>query len=489
MLLVPSGHQRQRSLCGPSVFASLEVPLTTPETSASSEKKFYFGGPGNGTDTASAKPPGRATPSGLVTPPPSPPVPLEAASRTSSLAESLVDRAPNRSPEKIVSVASSTYEPSVFEGDEQQRPTLGRRLTLDSVRFSSILEGTSTPSSASHRSSQIQGNLTRRQSDATSSSKRSSGVVRTRPPPGARSLSASLVPRSNMELPSLPDDAAASGRQAPAFPDRGVAGMRNRLFTPFQEPMSEPELPSISESGLPSSRARPKRTNTVRSVASARTRTHERSGALAALEGFPCDDGASSNRMASRAPLRPPPTHALPRIPSVLPGPVPSPPAPQAIPSLPRSESFLDFDLSSEDEYGGTSHDVSEPRLSVPSVPNMAAKIAEPPPSFYDRELSARLSSLPFRSDDDHSSWMDRVSREFPQEPQLSRSYSSPLLRSDAQFRPAAGPIPTEVATHEHGRKSSTASKAAASMLSMSSDEEDPDEADWTSAFPRPPET
>lgn len=468
---------------------------------------------------------------GLVTPPPSPPQPFSS------------DASPNRSPtvsprgygspNRVTPAASSTYQ-----GSDGARPADPYRQTLESIRFPfpspSPLESDIASAPASELPAVDLIPILSR-SAGSANSPRSSNIPQ-RTLNGSQSFSASTVPRSPSVVnpvappPELNDD-CHTRRTVDSGPAASSDVGHHPPASADSSPRGKAKRPSADWPAFPTgdSRAKPSRSNTLASVASLRTRVAQRSNALAALErataapsAFSAYTGsrAGSDGPGSRPPSRPP-SCALPPLPSGVPAfPPPSTPPPSTPPppaprsgsasgqqELPTSQSFLDFDLSGDDEDEVDDvdelHPDSDSKEEWPApLCAGASKPEQQLSAHYSPELgsklSARLSSLPFRSDTPVTTWGEgdlfgRDEYDFPQEPQLARSHSSPLLFDTPVFRPMpafGADRRGSAAFRARGRPGSKGSGEGRSVLSLSSsDEEDQDEDDWTSAFPRPPGT
>lgn len=519
----PSRHDRQRSLSGPAAFASLEIPLTSTEASSSSLATeascsvddihvcFHFRtratDPNEEFASKTVASSGMGLGLGLVTPPPSPPsVPLDPfapATEDDAPSEDLqLCRGPNR--RKVASVASSTYAPSVYEGSDDVGVPNRHRLTLDSIRFSSAFEGVTGFSTSSGTGSQSQHSLpvTRSSGSNPPTSARSSlqPQVVQRPPLGSRSISTPVLPNARRTINILEQRYSKHG---PASPTSIPSPLADTVFSARR---SETDLAAIAQERPAQStpRPQPKRMGTSGSVASARTKTVQRSNALAALEGQPCLPTLGSPlRSGQRSisygdgdgggPSQPPPQGCLPPLPSI-PTPPTSPPHAFRRPDGPlrtlcNSDSFLDFGVSSSDEEDPR----EQHRPSGPGSSTVSNHQGTPVPDVPDEVsvLSTRFSRLPLRqlelprrqlaalTGDDSGS-----GKPFLHGLEMPRSRSSPLLHlktstETLQSKPL-GPL------SESARKGS---RTLQSILSLSSEGEDDEgsEEDLTSAFPYPP--
>ena len=519
----PSRHDRQRSLSGPAAFASLEIPLTSTETSSSSLATeascslddihvcFHFRTPA--TDPIEEPASKTATTSGmglglgLAMPPPSPPsVPLNpftpATEDDAPPEDGQLSRGPNRS--KVASVASSTYAPSVYEGSDDGGVPNRHRLTLDSIRFSSAFEGVTSLSTSSGTGSQSQHSLPATRSTVSNPSARSS-------------LQQQVVQRSLQHVGQRPSLASRSF-STPAIPKaRGYSGVDDR--TPLSNGGSQspprPSSPFRWESdpvGVPQHRTlqstprpQPERMSTVGSGASARTKNLQRSNALAALEGQPRlptlgSAPRSGNERFSNGdgdpggPSHPPPQEDLPPLPSI-PTPPTSPPHASHRPDdslrfLRNCESFLDFGVSSGDEEDpGEQRRPSELWSTTDSN-----RQGRPAPDVPDEvsALSARFSNLPLLQLELPRRQLAALNgvgsgsgKPFLRGLEMPRSRSSPLLRLETSKEALQPKSPSPLS--ELVRKGP--SRTLESILSLSSEGEDEEgsEEDLTSAFPHPP--
>ncbi|GAA5990481.1 hypothetical protein JCM10908_007392 [Rhodotorula pacifica] len=531
-------HRRQRSASGPSAFASLEIPLTTPEVSSSNgEASSYLGAPGTLPSTRGDTPVGEVATarsrSGLATPPPSPPsaYQLPSAAETEDELPS-VTKAKSGSRSKVASVASSTYAPSVYQGSDELPLPNRNRLTLDSIRFSSVFEGMNGFSSSSANGSQTRNSIALRTSNGGDSAvmrpaaaSLTSSQLGQRPPLGTRSISASAVSRLRSDAAEKHVANSSSGEHSPASVQSRAPSVNGDGLSPLASRRSGHDSPFDPTELSPSHRAfpvrpRPKRTNTVGSVASVRTKKIQRSVALAALEGQPrppvpvvapppapslvtAHRRSSYFPVARSEPAQPPPQGALPALPSGLTA--PATPPPQTLRTsnvgasvVHSSASFLDFDASSEEDDVSTRHRTQKP--VPPTAPTSRGGWLAPGDTHEGSAQSTRFSSLPFRQ---FESPMRQLASSrggngglsptapFLRELELTRSRSSPILRP-ATPTSTLQPLSTTVHQEVHTRKGSNSSLGAQSMLSLSSDgddDNDDEDQDWSSAFPRPPGT
>lgn len=520
----PQRHRRKRSLSGPSAFASLELPLTTPEISSSSDEDVgenrLLPTMAAGSSRASVSRTTAVPTIGLVTPPPSPPsVPrLSSALWTEDELQPVsAPAARDRSRSKVASVAT-TYALSVYQDSDDAVERKRHRLTMDSIRFSSAFEGVTGFSTSSGNGSQSRNSLAVPASNGRGPSTRNSARLSQPLELMIRSRSASTMPAFRADSSSaLHRPQSDSGKSRCASADWSTQVVSPDVPLPGRRPSSV--SPDVSQEGTPQSGSvapQPRRTNTLQSVASVRTRTTQRSNALAALEGHPCppppgalsrppQDRSSYLSIARGEPTQPPPRACLPPLPSGLTVPVT---LPQSLRMeggrrvLHNSASFLDFDLSSNDD-DDDSDEVEDTRWRrAPAASSRAAasqgrrQRADVPDEVS--VLSSRFSSLPLRQLElplrqlaarNGGGSSSRILQD--EELVIARSRSSPLLRLDASSstrQPRSEGRSVE-GCHEELRDPYPLS----SILSLSSeDDEDASEdfdEDLTSAFPRPPGT
>ncbi|BGP03204.1 hypothetical protein NBRC10513v2_006934 [Rhodotorula toruloides] len=289
--LAPPVHIRQRSISTPApVFASLDIPISSPEMSTSPRLT-----PLQSEDDDPGQP--LITTSAPITPDTSPELAKSTRSKTRELSHSSsVESFPQTA--RIASYASSTFrEMPDFRASGMSRygSTTGR-LSPDSIRFSTLFGngGFSEPTSSNDSPRESVAGPSRPSSIGM---KRVSGLA-TRPTVGPRGVSdSSVLPTASAPahhpLPPIPDvttlDLAPVPASAPVTPI--TVPSTNPLLTAFPAPTTPlPPLPSASSFPAPAplpplTRPRPKRTNTLISIASSHTRRRQRTHALEALEG------------------------------------------------------------------------------------------------------------------------------------------------------------------------------------------------------------
>ncbi|GAA5875798.1 hypothetical protein JCM3774_006459 [Rhodotorula dairenensis] len=502
----PRRHRRKRSLSGPSAFASLEIPMTTPEISSSSDEEISATRQPRtlAAESVQASPSTAAVPTlGLVTPPPSPPSvpPLLASTITTEdeLALHAAATARGRDRSKIASVASSTYALSVYQ-DRDDAPERNRhRLSIDSIRFSSAFEGVTGLSTSSGNGSQSRNSLAVSTTNGSGPAFRDSVRLGRPLPLGSWSRSTSTMPVLRVDSSAVQPRPSSRGRQRRASADWSAS---NLLPGPVASlpPRPRSVSPGIEQEGAGLSELRPpqlRRPEAHRSVASLRTKTVQRSNALAALEGHPhlppipattrlVHDRSSYLGIARGGPVKPPPRMCLPPLPSGLAVPATPPRAlrtEEARRTFRKSESFLDF---SDDDYNNIHSDAppwSQGKRPPPDVPDEVAVLSTRFSSLPLRQLELPMRQVAVRNGSGSSSPV-------LQDLGLARSRSSPRLRSDA-WSPALEPI-SDILSRDVSRKNSKDPYPQSSLLSLSSEDisdgEDVDE-DWTNAFPRPPGT
>ncbi|BGP35100.1 hypothetical protein JCM10296v2_006930 [Rhodotorula toruloides] len=293
--LAPPVHIRQRSISTPApVFASLDIPISSPEMSISPRLT-----PLQSEDDDPWQP--LVTTPAPITPDSSPELAKNTRSKTRELSHSSsVESFPQTA--RIASYASSTFrEMPDFRASGMSRygSTTGR-LSPDSIRFSTLFGngGFSEPTSSNDSPRELVAGPSR---PGSISMKRVSGLAK-RPSVGPRGVSDSSVVSTasapvHHPLPPIPDVTALGlapvPASAPATPVTDPS--TNPLLTAFSAPTTPlPPLPSastfsttapLSHSAPLAARPSPRRSNTLASVASSHTRRRQRTHALEALEG------------------------------------------------------------------------------------------------------------------------------------------------------------------------------------------------------------
>ncbi|BGO95257.1 hypothetical protein NBRC10512_002597 [Rhodotorula toruloides] len=526
--LAPPIHVRQRSISTPApVFASLDIPISSPELSTSPRLT-----PLQSEDDDPWQP--LVPTSAPVTPDTSPELAKSTRNKTRELSHSSsVESFPQTA--RIASYASSTFRdmPDFRASGMSRYGSTTGRLSPDSIRFSSLFGngGFSEPASSNDSPGESVAGPSR---PGSIGMKRVSGLTKM-PSVGARGVSDSSVLSTasapvHHPLPPIPDvttlELAPVPASAPVTPI--TVPSTNPLLTALPAPTSPlPAIPSASSFSTttplaPMGQPRPKRTNTLISVASSHTRRRQRTHALEALEGRRKKDAEEEEEEVSGLPVSTERIAELER---------------RALEGVERGERdvgsargrergresrpFLDLAWSSDEEEERepkpmlarrsrriARDEVVPPVPALPKWPPPVSPLPSPPGLGIDGLASThRGSPTSSSSASDALTIPAPVAHSAPRtdsptsRPAISRRASPPRLPSlpplpqlpysaPPTHTTTPAPLPPLPSPPQHLRQTSkTSLDSSRSMLSLSSDEEDGASVweETTRAFPKPP--